>query len=203
MVGISAFDLIPNAFLVISYNYSVISFILLFLIFLIIVILVFKLINKIRDTLMEKGSNLLFLGVISMITLIIHNLPEGMATFLSSYRDINLGIKLGIAIMLHNIPEGICIAVPIYYATNNKTKAIMYTLLSGLSEPIGALLAFLLFKNHISISILNIILLFVGIIMIYLGIEEIYPIAREYNKNSVLVMGLLVGLCIVIIGIII
>ncbi len=83
-----------------------------------------------------------------MIVLILHNLPEGIATFLSSYHNTSLGIKLSIAIMLHNIPEGISIAVPIYYATKNrKKKAIKATLLSGLSEPVGALLAFVFLKK--------------------------------------------------------
>ena len=85
-----------------------------------------------------------------MIVLIFHNLPEGIATFVSSYHDINLGLKLGLAIMLHNIPEGISIAIPIFYSTKSKIKAFRATLISGLSEPLGALLAFIFFKNYVN-----------------------------------------------------
>ena len=81
-----------------------------------------------------------------MIAMIIHNIPEGIATFITTNNDITLGISLAIAIALHNIPEGISIALPIYYSTNKKKKAIFYTLISGISEPFGAILAFLFLK---------------------------------------------------------
>ena len=78
-----------------------------------------------------------------MISLFIHNVPEGVATFSASLLDPRLGLQIAIAIMLHNIPEGICVAVPIYSATNDKKKAFWYAALSGVAEPVGALMAWL------------------------------------------------------------
>ncbi|UKI58909.1 MAG: ZIP family metal transporter [Clostridium sp.] len=80
----------------------------------------------------------------------LHNFPEGMAVFMGAYTNISIGIKLCIAIMLHNIPEGIAIAVPLYYSGVGKRKTFLYTLFSGLTEPLGALLTYLLFKNYIN-----------------------------------------------------
>ena len=121
---------------------------------LILMILIGYLLNTcINKKIAEKGfnsSNLYRVGILSMIALMIHNLPEGILTFLSSSVDIKLGLKLSIAIMLHNIPEGIAIAVPIYYSTGSRGKAVINTLISGLSEPIGALLAYLFLYKYIT-----------------------------------------------------
>ena len=85
-----------------------------------------------------------------MIAIILHNVPEGIATFISSSKDISLGISLAIAITLHNIPEGISISIPIYYSTKSKFKALLYTFISGVSEPIGALIAYLFLSKYIN-----------------------------------------------------
>ena len=85
-----------------------------------------------------------------MIAIILHNLPEGIATFVATSSDVKLGLSLAIAIAMHNIPEGISISVPIYYSTGSKKRAIFYTLVSALSEPLGALLAFIFLKNFIN-----------------------------------------------------
>ena len=109
--------------------------------------------------------------------------------FLSSYNDINVGLKLSLAIMLHNIPEGIAIAVPIYYATNNKKKALNKTLISGLSEPIGALMAYLILFKYINNQIISIILLFVAGIMISISIHKMLPVTLKYNCNKYIYIG--------------
>ena len=145
-----------------------------------------------------KKSDLYKLGILNMLALILHNFPEGIATFMSSYKDMSMGIKLALAIAFHNIPEGISIAVPIYYATNSKREALFKTLLSGIAEPIGALLAYIFLSKFITDSLISLILLLVGGIMITLAIEGILPKAKKYNLNKYLYLGMIVGLGLIL-----
>ena len=142
MILISIFDLIPESFFSLFFKYSIFG-VLISILFFIIGIYLIKISNKLIKKYEEKGSSLYKLGIISAIVLVLHNVPEGIITFLTSETDINLGLKVAIAITLHNIPEGICIAVPIYYSTKSKSRAIITTLISGLSEPLGALITYL------------------------------------------------------------
>ena len=191
MICISIFDLIPESFFQIVCYYSIsraITFLVFSIILSIIVLRILKLfLNKSKD-------NLYCLGILNMIVLIFHNLPEGIATFVSSYHDINLGLKLGLAIMLHNIPEGISIAIPIYYSTKSKIKAFRATLISGLSEPLGALLAFIFFKNYVNDLMISFILIIVAGIMITLSIQEMLPASLKYNENKYIYLGFFIGL---------
>lgn len=103
--------------------------------------------------------------------------------------------------MLHNIPEGISIAVPIYYATGSYKKAFKATLLSGIAEPIGAILSFVFLKNYISELLISIILIVVAGLMITLSIEELIPKTMKYRENKYLYLGLIIGLVLVIINV--
>ena len=129
MIGISITDLIPESFYTLVFNYGLDKSLLTLLLTLLGGVGIVNILNRLED---KNKNNLYRLGIINMIALMIHNFPEGIATFLSSMNDINLGIKLSIAIMLHNIPEGIAIAVPIYYGTKSKSTAIKNTFISGL-----------------------------------------------------------------------
>ena len=135
-----------------------------------------------------------------MFALLLHNFPEGIATFMSSYKDISLGISLGIAIMMHNIPEGISISVPIYYSTGSKRRGVVYSFISGIAEPIGALLTYLLLKNYITDLSLSIVLILVAGIMITLSINELLPEAIRYKKDKYIIIGLVVGIMLVLIN---
>lgn len=199
MIGISITELIPESlFQLVNENMgkgiitSFISFI--------IGMLLIKVFTILIDKQKKNTTNLYKLGILSMLALMLHNFPEGIATFLSAYQDMDLGIKLGIAIMLHNIPEGISIAVPIYYSTNNKKEAIKKAFLSGLAEPLGAILAFLLFKNFITNTFISIILLLVAGIMITISIEEIYPEIRKYKEQKLFYFGMITGIVLLIIN---
>ena len=197
MIGISLFDLIPNAYPIIYNKYKIFSFIIV-IILLIIGYIIIKIISSINEE--EKGS-LYKLGVISMIILIIHNVPEGIITFLTTYYDIKIGLKLAIAIMMHNIPEGILIAMPIYYATRSKSKAITRTLIASLSEPIGGIIAYILLKRIITVYSISILMVIVAGLMMSLAIEEIVPnINKYYNKKSIII-GIILGLLVIIVGI--
>lgn len=196
MIGISITDLLPESFFKIFDVYNYYTFILVGFLF----IISYFLIKLVNNLLRKYESNLYKLGILSMVTLILHNLPEGVITFLSSYSDINLGIKLAIAITLHNIPEGIAIAVPIYYATGSKSKAIIRTTLSGLSEPIGAIIAYLFLSRFMTPLILSIILVIVAGLMITLAIEQMLPETLKYHEKKYIHLGLLLGSLLIIIN---
>ena len=199
MIGISIFDLIPesffNYFYVNGFSKSIVLLIIAFILSYIVITFLSGLINK-----ESKKEDLYRLGILNMIVLIIHNLPEGIATFLSSYQSISLGLKLSVAIMLHNIPEGISIAVPIYYATGSKKEAIKKTFVSGLAEPLGALLAFIFLRNFITDTMIGLILLFVAGLMITLAIHELLPKALKYYENKYIILGFIVGILLLFIN---
>ena len=195
MIGISILELIPEASYIILTKFKLVKGILLSLFIFLFSIFTIRFINQ----KIEKGrgeSSLYRLGILSMLTLMLHNLPEGILTFLSSYQNFSLGLHISIAIMLHNIPEGISIAVPIYYATQSKRKAIGMTFLSGIAEPVGAIIACLFLKPFLSPELIGIILLFVGGIMITLAIEELLPKALSYHQEKFLLLGSFVGILI-------
>ena len=202
MIGISIFDLIPESFFQYSSVYGMSkSIILLLVAFIISYIFITTLSMLIKKE--TKKEDLYRLGILNMIVLISHNLPEGIATFLSSYQDLTLGIKLAFAIMLHNIPEGISIAIPIYYSTGNRKLALKNALISGMAEPLGAMLAFVFLKNFISEMMISIILIVVAGLMITLSIQELLPEALKYKENKMLYLGLLFGLLLIFINILI
>ena len=199
MIGISITDLIPESSYILLSNYGIGKGILASLLAFIIGIILVKYLHKLMDK-TEATNDLYKLGILNMLALILHNFPEGIATFMSSYKDIELGLKLGLAIAFHNIPEGISIAVPIYYATKSKKNALFKTFLSGIAEPIGAILAFIFLSKYITDELISIILLLVGGIMITLAIEVILPKAKKYNLNKFLYLGLLIGIILILIN---
>ena len=197
MIGVSIFDLIPEAIKESSNRLLLLSLVLPLLgVSYVILKVIYRLLNKIDNKLYK-------LGILSMITLMIHNFPEGILTFLSTYLDTSLGIKLTIAIAMHNIPEGIAIAVPIYYATGSKLKALSKTLLSGLAEPLGAIIAYIFLARFITPFAISIILVIVAGIMITLAIEDILPEAIRYKEYRYIGLGLLIGAFFMIISLII
>ena len=200
MIGISITDLIPNSYFNIISKYSWFKGNFITILIFLFGGYIITLISSKIDKKMDNTGNLYKLGILNMIALMIHNLPEGMATFLSSYTNINLGIKLSIAIMLHNIPEGISIAIPIYYATKNKLLAFKYTFISGFAEPIGAILSFILFKNIINNLTISIILILVAGIMIFLSINKIYSETLKYKEYKYIKYGIIIGIIFIIIS---
>ena len=184
MILISIFDLIPHSFFYLVIKHKYIGLLLSILVFVLGVILI-KISNNIINRLEEKGSSLYKLGIISAIVLMLHNIPEGIITFLTSSNDLKIGLKVANAITLHNIPEGICIGVPIYYSTKKVGRAVRTTLVSGLSEPLGAIFAYLFLYKYVNDSILNIIFILVAGIMISLAINDILKESIKYsNKNN-------------------
>ena len=137
-------------------------------------------------------------GVITAIAIAIHNFPEGMATFATALADPQLGLSIAIAISIHNIPEGISVSIPIYYATKSKWKAFGLSFASGVAEPVGALIAYAVLGPFLGThpEILSISLAAVAGIMVYISIDELIPIAREYGKGDVVMAGVAIGMII-------
>ena len=141
------------------------------------------------------------LGLMSALAIAIHNFPEGIATFIGTLNDPEMGAGITFAIAIHNIPEGIAVAIPIYYATKSKGKALLYATLSGLSEPIGALLCWgvaAVFGVELTGGgpAFPLVLAAVAGIMIYISLDELLPTAEKYGKHHIAIAGVIGGMAI-------
>lgn len=204
MITISFTDLFPTAEATLSKYHGKPTGVFFSLLFLIIGAIIAMLIahfipeqDKHIATKKSPNSKLYRVGFVSMIALMLHNFPEGIATFVSAYESTSLGIYIAIAISLHNIPEGIAIAMPIYYSTGSKLKAFKYTFLSGIAEPFGAFLAFLFLKPFINDIVLSIIFAIVAGIMLYISFAELIPASRKYGYNKTYLFSVFLGICII------
>ena len=150
----------------------------------------------------ENESVLIKAGVFSAIALAIHNFPEGFATFTATVYDPAIGFTLATAIAVHNIPEGIAVSVPIYYATRSKRKAFFISFLSGLAEPLGALIGFLIFKTVFNEALFGISFALCAGIMVYVALNELLPVAKDYGEPSDAIIGVTIGMIIMAISLI-
>ncbi len=141
-------------------------------------------------------ANLMRMGLFTALAIAIHNFPEGLATFTAALNDPNLGIPIAAAIAIHNIPEGIAVAVPIFYATGNKKKAFRLSFLSGLSEPVGALIGYLILFRFFNEAMFGFIFASVSGIMVYISLDELLPSAREYGEHHLSIYGLIAGMAV-------
>lgn len=144
----------------------------------------------------EHKSKLMRMGLFTALVIGIHNFPEGLATFTAALSDPKLGVPIAIAIAIHNIPEGIAVAVPVFYATGSRGKAFKLSLLSGLSEPLGALIGYLLLYRFFNDVMFGFIFASVAGIMVYISLDELLPSAREYGEHHISIYGLIVGMAV-------
>ncbi len=135
-------------------------------------------------------------GLFTALAIGIHNFPEGFATFVSSIESLSLGLPIALAIAIHNIPEGMAVSLPIYHATGNKKQAFFYATLSGLAEPIGAIIGFFLLLPIMGDATLGITFGIVAGIMIYISFDELLPAARVYGNAHTTILGLVMGMFI-------
>ena len=133
-------------------------------------------------------------GILTAIAICIHNFPEGIATFFVSTQSLTLGFSVAVAIAIHNIPEGIAVALPIYHATGKKRLAIWYTFLSGISEPIGALLGLFVMQTFLPQAAIGFIFASVAGIMVYISFDTILPLSRDYGDGHYSVFGIMSGI---------
>ena len=135
-------------------------------------------------------------GIVVALTLAIHNFPEGIATFASALSGLSVAIPITVAIAIHNIPEGIAVSVPIYHATGNKRKAFWLSFLSGLAEPLGALIAYFVLMPFWSPLVNGVVLAAVAGIMVYISLDELLPTAEKYGNHHISISGLIVGMIV-------
>jgi len=136
------------------------------------------------------------LGIFSALAIAIHNFPEGLATFTATLKDPGLGVAIAIAIAIHNIPEGIAISVPIFYATGSRKKAFTFSFLSGMSEPVGALIGYLILRPFFNDIVFGVLFAFVAGIMVFISLDELLPAARRYAEGHMAVYGLVSGMAV-------
>lgn len=144
----------------------------------------------------DHKKNLIRMGMFTALAIAIHNFPEGLATFTAALSDPSLGAPIAVAIAIHNIPEGIAVAVPIFYATGSRRKAFKLSFLSGLSEPVGALVGYLILYRFFNDAMFGFIFASVAGIMVYISLDELLPSAREYGEHHLSIYGLIAGMAV-------
>ncbi len=143
-----------------------------------------------------RNKALLRMGVFVALAIAIHNFPEGLATFLLVLDDPQIGIALAIAVAMHNIPEGIAVSVPVYYATKSRLKAFRLSFLSGLAEPAGAVIGYLILAQFLNHFVLGIIFAMVAGVMVFLAIDTLLPTARNSARGHLTVYGVIAGMAV-------
>ena len=131
---------------------------------------------------------------ISALVLAIHNFPEGMVTFLAGLKDLSIAIPIAVAIAIHNIPEGVSVSIPIFYATGDRRKAFWLSFLSGLAEPVGALVGYLVLAPYLNDNVFGILFGGIAGIMVYISLDELLPAAEEFGHHHTAIYGLIVGM---------
>jgi ZIP family zinc transporter len=139
-------------------------------------------------------------GLMTALAIGIHNFPEGLATFFAALPSLSAGIPVAIAIALHNIPEGISISVLMYFATGSRKKAFIYSFMSGVSEPVGALAGYLILRPFVSEALMGVVFAAVAGIMVFISLDQLIPNAKKYGEGHPSVYGLIAGMAVMAIS---
>ncbi|MBU1238717.1 zinc transporter ZupT [Myxococcota bacterium] len=150
----------------------------------------------------SKEHSLMRMGIFSAIAIAIHNFPEGMATFMAALQNPKVGVSIAIAIAIHNIPEGIAVSVPIFYATGSRKKAFVLSFLSGLSEPLGALIGFFILRTFMSNMVFGVIFSAVAGIMVFISLDELLPTAEKYGEHHLAIYGVMSGMAVMAVSLV-
>jgi len=203
MMGISFFELLPSGFKELGFTRASIAFIAGFIfIFLIDYLIPHEYIGqkeKIND---KTDRKLLRTGLFVALGIGIHNFPEGMATFYSSMVDVKLGISVAIAIAIHNIPEGIAVSAPVYKATGSRKKAFLWSFLSGVVEPIGAILTALILLPFLNPQVLGYMLSGIAGLMVFISIDELMPVSKSYGYLHLPIVSFIAGMIVMILSLV-
>jgi ZIP family zinc transporter len=145
----------------------------------------------------ETGKKrLMRIGLFTAMALALHNFPEGIATFVSALGDVSTGVVIAVAIALHNIPEGIAVSMPVYYATGSRSKAFWYSFLSGVVEPLGAIIAYFILMPFLNDVVIAVLLSGVGGIMVFIALDQLLPAAEKYGEHHLSIYGLVAGMAL-------
>jgi zinc transporter, ZIP family len=148
------------------------------------------------DEEVKRNMKLKRMGLVTALAIGIHNFPEGLATFTAALEDPGLGIAIAVAIAIHNIPEGIAVSVPIYYGTDSKRKAFWYSFSSGLAEPVGAIIGYLVLMPFMSPVVFGVLFASVAGIMVFISLDELLPGAQKYGEHHLSIYGLVAGMAV-------
>jgi ZIP family zinc transporter len=143
-----------------------------------------------------SGGRLMRMGLFTAMAIAVHNFPEGLATFASALKDPALGTAIAVAVAIHNIPEGIAVSVPVYFATGDRNRAFRLSFLSGLSEPAGALVGYILLFRFFNDTVFGVLFAIVAGIMVFISLDELLPTAREYGQPHLAIYGLIAGMAV-------
>ena len=143
-----------------------------------------------------RSRRLMRMGTLTALAIALHNFPEGFATFVSALQEPSVAIPVAVAIALHNIPEGISVSVPIYHATGNRRKAFAWSFLSGLAEPVGGILGYLLLRPFLTDTLFGVVFAGVAGIMVFVSLDKLLPTAREYGEHHLSIYGLVAGMAV-------
>lgn len=193
MFLLSVLELIPDGIELLIIRYNVFY---VFIVSILLLVLGYMLVNYL-DNVIDEESSLYKVGLLSMFSLFLHNIPEGILCALTSSRDFNFGIKMCFLIMIHNIPEGICISLPIYYSTGSRGKAFFMSIISSFGELFGALISIIFLNNYINDLWMAIIYIITGGIMITLSIKEIFIEGIRLKYFKAFLSGILIGMIII------
>lgn len=155
-------------------------------------------IKKVEDLHQKEpsGMEIMRTGLLTALAIAIHNFPEGLATFVSALQDPSLGVAITVAVAIHNIPEGIAVSVPVFFATGSRIKAFWLSFLSGLAEPLGALVGYLFLMRFVNDLVLGVLFAMVAGIMVYISLDELLPTAREYEEEHISIYGTVAGMIV-------
>jgi len=152
----------------------------------------------------EQKAQLKKMGALTAVAIALHNFPEGLATFMATVDDPSMGVALGIAIAIHNIPEGVCVAMPIYYSTGSKWKGFLWSLFSGITEPIGGIIGFAVLQSVFTELVFGIVFAMVGGMMVFIVLHELLPTAHRYmpDRPGYVTFFLVVGMVVMAISLV-
>ena len=156
--------------------------------------------HHVEEHTLDKSAKLKHLGIFTALALAAHNFPEGLATFMASMDNASLGISIAVAVGIHNIPEGVAVALPVYHATGKRAKAFWYSALSGLAEPVGALIGFLLLRSLLNEAAFGVMFALISGIMVYIALDELLPTAHEYGDGHQVIWGVVAGMMVMAIS---
>lgn len=152
--------------------------------------------HHVEEHTLDKSAKLKHLGLFTALALAIHNFPEGLATFMASMQDASLGVSIAVAVAIHNVPEGVAVALPVYHSTGSRSKAFWYSALSGMAEPVGAVLGFFLLRSLLHEAAFGVLFGLVAGIMTYIALDELLPTAHEYGEGHKVIWGVVGGMMV-------
>lgn len=158
-------------------------------------------VNAVQGKVVDEDK-LMKMGLFTALAIAIHNFPEGIATFMSAMQDPSVGVAIAIAVAIHNIPEGIAVAVPIFFATGIRKKAFKLSFMSGLAEPLGAVVAYLLLMPFLTDVMFGVIFAAVAGIMVFISLDELLPAAKKYDETHLSIYGLVAGMAVMAVSLV-